>query len=168
MPGELIRSKLILEILMVGRVKVTSFLLFFFLFVNAGFADSEKGTESEAKALLDRAVNLMRVDEVVALTMMTIPNGSFHQKDLYPFCFDESGILVSHPYNLGISIKDFVTEDGVKVGEIMLRRAKEGEISKVSYVLPVFANGTLTKDKAKKTSFFTRVGNHVCASGFYR
>ena len=44
------------------------------------FADSKKGTESEAKLLLERAVNLMRIDEVVALTMMTIPNGGFHQK----------------------------------------------------------------------------------------
>ena len=135
--------------------------------VGLSFADSNKGTESEAKALLERATNMMRIDEVVALTMMTIPNGGFHQKDLYPFCFDDGGVLMAHPYNLGVSIKNFVTEDGVKVGEIMLEKAREGKIDKISYILPKFVSGELTQEKAKKTSFFTRVGSHVCASGFY-
>ena len=69
---------------MVDKGEVLLF-LFVFLVTSICFADSKKGTESEAKLLLERAVNLMRVDEVVALTMMTIPNGGFHQKDLYPF-----------------------------------------------------------------------------------
>ena len=151
-------------------VKGRVFLLFSFLFLATSmcFADSKKGTESEAKLLLERAVNLMRIDEVVALTMMTIPNGGFHQKDLYPFCIDDSGVLMAHPYNLGRSIKSMVTDDGVKVGEILLKNAKEGEINKISYVLPIFTGGKITNEKAKKTTFFTRVGKHVCASGFYQ
>ena len=48
----------------------------------------------------------MRIDEVVALTMMTIPNGGFHQKDLYPFCIDDSGVLMAHPYNLEDQLRD--------------------------------------------------------------
>ena len=153
---------------MVGKGRVLLLFSFAFLTTSMCFADSKKGTEFEAKLLLERAVNLMRIDEVVALTMMTIPNGGFHQKDLYPFCIDESGVLMAHPYNLGISIKSMVTDDGVKVGEIMLRNAKEGEINKVSYVLPIFTAGKITNEKAKKTTFFTRVGKHVCASGFYQ
>ena len=43
--------------------------------------------------------------------------------------------------NLGRSIKSMVTDDGVKVGEIMLKNAKEGEINKISYVLPIFTEG---------------------------
>ena len=148
-----------------GKVLLFSFV---FLVTSICFADSKKGTESEAKLLLERAVNLMRIDEVVALTMMTIPNGGFHQKDLYPFCIDDSGVLMAHPYNLGRSIKNMVTDDGVKVGEIMLKNAKEGEINEISYVLPIFTGGKITKEKAKKTTFFTRVGKHVCASGFYQ
>ena len=138
------------------------------LAMNAVYADAKKGTETEARALLQRAVNLMRVDEVVALTIMTIPNGGFHQKDLYPFCIDNSGVLMAHPYNLGGSIRNMVTDDGVKVGEVMLNDAREGEIKEVSYVLPIFAEGKMTNNTAKKTSFFTRVGSYVCASGFYQ
>ena len=150
--------------------KGKALLLFSLLFLATSvcFADLKKGTESEARLLLERAVNLMRIDEVVALTMMTIPNGGFYQKDLYPFCIDDSGVLMAHPYNLGRSIKSMTTDDGVKVGEIMLKNAKEGEINKISYVLPIFTGGKITKEKAKKTTFFTRVGKHVCASGFYQ
>ena len=153
---------------MVGKGRVLLLFSFAFLTTSMCFADSKKGTEFEAKLLLERAVNLMRIDEVVALTMMTIPNGGFHQKDLYPFCIDDSGVLVAHPYNLGRSIKSMVTDDGVKVGEIMLENAKEGEINKISYVLPIFREGKITDEKAKKSTFFTRVGKHVCASGFYQ
>ena len=62
---------------------------------------------------------------------------------------------MAHPYNLGRSIKSMVTDDGVKVGEIMLKNAKEGEINKISYVLPIFTEGKITNEKAKKTTFFT-------------
>ena len=152
-------------------VKITRFLFlihFCFLSVNGSFADSKNGTEMEARTLLERAVNLIRVDEVVGLTMITIPNGGFHQKDLYPFCIDGRGILMAHPYLLGSSIKDFVSEDGVKVGVSFLKNARDGTISELTYIQPIFANGKLTGKTAKKTSFFTRVGNHVCASGFYK
>ena len=147
-------------------------LLFLFLFalmaggVNA--VDSKMGTEAEAKALLERAVNLMRVDEVMALTMITIPGTGFHQKDLYPFCLDNKGVLMAHPSQLGRSLIDVVTDDGVKVANIMLKNAQEGKISKISYVFPRIREGKESNKSAKKTSFYTRVGNHVCASGFYQ
>ena len=63
---------------MVVRRKVLLF-SFVFLATSMCFADSKKRTESEAKLLLERAVNLIEL-MVVALTMMTIPNGGFHQR----------------------------------------------------------------------------------------
>ena len=66
---------------MVDKGKALLLFSFLFLATSACFADLKKGTESEARLLLERAVNLMRIDEVVALTMMTIPNGGFQQKD---------------------------------------------------------------------------------------
>ena len=47
------------------------------------------GTKEEAKELLIRATNLLKVDEIVGLTMMTVQTGGFILKDLYPFCFDD-------------------------------------------------------------------------------
>ena len=59
---------------MVNKGRALLLFSFVFLATSICFADSKKGTESEAKLLLERAVNLMRFDEVVALTMMTIPS----------------------------------------------------------------------------------------------
>ena len=43
------------------------------------------GTKEEAKELLIRATNLLKVDEIIGLTMMTVQTGGFILKDLYPF-----------------------------------------------------------------------------------
>ena len=155
---------------MKSKLNKTVFLILVFCFVKVGYADNHagKGTEVEAKVLLGRAVNLMKVDEVVALTMMTTPNGGFRQKDLYPFCLHDSGVMVSHPYLLGSSLRNYVSDDGIKVGETFIKKAKEGKVDKITYIQPVFMDGKLTQEKAKKTSLFTRVGKYVCASGFYQ
>ncbi|OUV03975.1 MAG: hypothetical protein CBC42_00865 [Betaproteobacteria bacterium TMED82] len=147
-----------------------SIFMFFLLPLQICFAHdhSTKGTEEEAKILLERAINILKVNEVVGLTMITIPSGGFHTKDLYPFCFNLDGVLMAHPYNLGASIKNFTSEDGKKLGEEMLTKAEEGKLSKISYVLPIYENGKLTEKKAEKTTLYTKVGGFVCASGFYK
>ena len=151
-----------------GKKGKALFLLLVILISASGNAvESKKGTEAEAKVLLERAVNLMRIDEVMALTMMTLPGTGFHYKDLYPFCLDNKGVLMAHPSQLGRSLLDVVTEDGVKVAAIMLKNAQVGKINKITYVFPRVREGKESSETAKKTSFFTRVGNHVCASGFY-
>ena len=99
--------------------------------------------------------------------MMTIPNTGFQTKDLYPFCFDKNGILLAHPYSLGGSIKELVSEDGVKVGAEMLKNAKKNKISEISYEFPIFEKGVLTDQTGTKTTLYTKVNNYVCGSGFY-
>ncbi|MAI29315.1 MAG: hypothetical protein CMP38_03805 [Rickettsiales bacterium] len=158
------------------------FLSFFALFcsfmlTNGAISDNHQnsfGTKKEAKDLLERAVNLIKVDEVVGLTMMTVKSGGFIYKDLYPFCLDENGILVSHPYNLGSSIKEFTDIDGIEVGKIVMKTAKEGKISQISYKLGRYSLGKsespdeyLEKPTIKKSVFYTRVGNYICMSGYY-
>ena len=128
---------------------------------------SDRGSREEAKVLLDRAVNLVKLNEVVGFTMITIPNTGFQTKDLYPFCFDQNGILLAHPYSLGGSIKELVSEDGVKVGVEMLKNAKKNKISEISYQFPVFEKGVLTDQAGTKTTLYTKVKNYVCGSGFY-
>jgi hypothetical protein len=144
-------------------------LLFVFSTQAAMTAQNHKnrGSKEEAKVLLDRAVGLVNINEVVAFTMMTVPNTGFQNKDLYPFCIDKNGILLAHPYDLGASIKDMVSEDGVKVGMEMLDNAKNSVISEISYLFPVYKDGILTNKKGTKTTLYTRVKNYVCASGFY-
>ena len=129
--------------------------------------ETEFGTKEEANDLLTRAVNLVKLNEVVGFTMITIPNTGFQTKDLYPFCFDQNGILLAHPYSLGGSIKELVSEDGVKVGAEMLKNAKKNKISEISYEFPIFEKGVLTDQTGTKTTLYTKVNNYVCGSGFY-
>lgn len=144
-------------------------LLIFLLFSKTVYANghSSKGTKQEAEVLLERAVNILKVNEVVGLTMITIPNGGFQTKDLYPFCFNYDGILMAHPYNLGASIKSFISEDGKELGKEMLQKAREGKMSTINYILPIYKDGKLKKEKARKTTLYTKVGKYVCASGYY-
>ena len=146
---------------MVGKGRLLLIFSFVFLATSMCFADSKKGTESEAKLLLERAVNLMRIDEVVALTMMTIPNGGFHQKDLYPFCTSFSGIQVAHPYGgAGLDMREFTSSDGKKLYDIMVKNTREGVISKISYKFGKPEDGSLTIKEYTKVAFYTRVGNY--------
>ena len=59
---------------------------------------------------------------------------------------------MAHPYNLGRSIKSMVTDDGVKVGEIMLKNAKKGDKQNI-LCFANFTGGKITNEKAKKTTF---------------
>ena len=87
------------------------------------------GTKEEAKELLLRATNLLKADEIVGLTMMTVKSGGFIVKDLYPFCFDNKLTIVSHPYNLGASMKDLKDINGNNVSDVIIENSKDGQIS---------------------------------------
>ena len=90
------------------------------------------GTKEEAKELLLRATNLLKVDEIVGLTMMTVKSGGFIVKDLYPFCFDNKLTIVSHPYNLGASMKDLKDINGNNVSDVIIENSKDGQISEIT------------------------------------
>ena len=125
----------------------------------------EFGTEEEAKAMLNRAVNLMEFNELFALEQMTEGSGGFKVKDLYPFCANSKGILVGHPVNVGFNILDFVDSDGKNVGEEFLRVAKNKKIKKVTYKLPRIT--TEDTKEFEKTALVIKVKKYICAVGFY-
>ena len=125
----------------------------------------EFGTEEEAKAMLNRAVNLMEFNELFALGQMTEGSGGFKVKDLYPFCANSKGILVGHPVNVGFNILEFVDSDGKNVGEEFLRVAKNKKINKVTYKLPRIT--TEDTKEFEKTALVTKVKKYICAVGFY-
>ena len=128
---------------------------------------SKFGTRAEAKDLLTRAVNLMKHDTDYALLMMSIGRGGFYNKDLYPFCANEKGILTGHPFNVGLDLKGFEDVEGLKVGELFFKKAKIGKFSEVKYKFERLEEGVLTKQIYTKIAFVTRVANHVCAVGYY-
>ena len=125
----------------------------------------EFGTEEEAKAMLDRAVNLMKFNELFALEQMTEGAGGFKVKDLYPLCVNSKGILVGHPVNVGFNLLEFVDSDGKNVGEEFLKVAQENKISKVTYKLARIT--TEDEKEFAKTALVTKVKKYICAVGFY-
>lgn len=125
----------------------------------------EFGTEEEAKAMLDRAVNLMKFNELFALEQMTEGTGGFKVKDLYPLCVNAKGILVGHPVNVGFNLLEFVDSDGKNVGEEFLKVAQENKISKVTYKLARIT--TEDEKEFEKTALVTKVKKYICAVGFY-
>ena len=161
-----------------NSVVVVSGLLSFLLLPIAVLAhDHSKktfGTKEEAKELLVRATNLLKVDEIVGLTMMTVQTGGFILKDLYPFCFDDKLTIVSHPYNLGASMKGLKDINGDSVTKIIMANAKEGEISEVTYTFGRYVSGDnklpeeYLDSSMKKTALYTRVGKYYCMSGYYK
>ena len=130
------------------------------------------GTEKEAKQMLERAIRIVDSNPTVAFAMMNVGQGGFHVKDLYPFCFDKKGIMVAHPTLAGTDMINFVSSDGVKVAQVMLRKAEKNKLSKISYYLNrtiSSPNGLpiISKKEFKKTTFYQKVGNYTCAIGFH-
>ena len=131
--------------------------------------DEGIGTKEEARDILDRTVNLMKSNKTVAFAMITAGGqGGLATKDLYPFCTSFSGIQVAHPYGgAGLDMREFTSSDGKKLYDIMVRNAKEGVISKVSYKFGRPEGASLTIKEYTKVAFYTRVGNYICGSGYY-
>ena len=127
------------------------------------------GTKEEAREILDRTVNLMKSNKTVAFAMITAGGrGGLATKDLYPFCTSFSGIQVAHPYGgAGLDMREFTSSDGKKLYDIMVKNAKEGVISKISYMFGKPEGGALTIKEYTKVAFYTRVGNYICGSGYY-
>ena len=125
---------------------------------------TEYGTPAEAKAMLERVVAALKADQAKALEMFTRGEGGFREKDLYPFCGGPDGKFTAHPKLIGQSMKDVKDKTGFAIGEELYKAAKEGEFTEVSYQWPR-PNET---EPVQKVSFVTKVGDQVCAVGYYK
>jgi signal transduction histidine kinase len=137
------------------------------LLVGAAFlarAAGEFGTAAEAKAMLEKAVAALKADKQGALAKFTKGEGGFKDRDLYPFCGGPDGMFTAHPSLVGKSLKDLKDKAGKPLGEEMYKTAKEGKISEVSYMWP----RPNTTEPVQKVSYVTKVGDQVCAVGYYK
>ena len=147
------------------------FTVFCLLSLQNSFAQSKQGgTAEDAKNILERTVNLVKANKTVAFAMITAGGqGGLSIKDVYSSCTDRNtGIHVAHPYVAGTNIKDFTSTDGKKLYSIMVKNAKEGVVSKISYKFAKPEGGALSNKEYSKTTFYTLVGGYLCGSGFYK
>ncbi len=128
-------------------------------------AESQFGTESEARAMLEKAVAAVKANKEKALEKFNAGEGGFRDRDLYVYCANASdGVLVAHPYLKGEHLQDIKGKKGYPLGKEIMDNATEGEIKRVTYWWP--RPGTDTP--LEKTSFYTQVEGLDCGVGFYK
>ncbi len=127
-------------------------------------AAGDFGTPQEAKAMLEKAVAALKADKAGALQKFTKGEGGFKDRDLYPFCGGADDLFTAHPTLVGKSLRDLKDKAGKPLGEEIYKTAKEGQIGEVSYMWPRPG----TQDPVQKVSYVTKVGDQVCAVGYYK
>ena len=125
---------------------------------------AEYGTAAEAKAMLEKAVAAVKADKATALGQFTQGQGGFKDRDLYPFCGGPDGNFTAHPSLVGKSMKELKDKTGKPLGAEMYQVAKEGTVSEVAYMWPRPG----ATDPVQKVSYVTKVGDQVCAVGYYK
>lgn len=128
-------------------------------------AAGEFGSADEAKAMLEKAAAAVKADKAKALAAFTAGTDGFKDRDLYPFCANAAdGIFTAHPKLTGKSLKELKDKEGKALGEEMLAKAKDGTVESVDYKWPRPGS----EAPVPKTSFVTKIGDQVCAVGYYK
>jgi signal transduction histidine kinase len=122
------------------------------------------GTAAEAKAMLERAAAAVKANKADALAKFTKGENGFKDRDLYPFCGGPDGNFTAHPSLVGKSLKDLKDKAGKPLGQDIYATAKEGNITEVSYMWPRPGS----TEPVQKISYVTKVGDQVCAVGYYK
>jgi signal transduction histidine kinase len=125
---------------------------------------AEFGTADEAKAMLERAVAAVKANKADALAKFNKGEGGFKDRDLYPFCGGPDGNFTAHPTLAGKSLKELKDKAGKPLGEEIYKVAQEGKVSEVNYMWPRPGSN----DPVQKVTFVTKVGDQVCAVGYYK
>ncbi len=124
----------------------------------------EFGTRDQAKAMLERAVVMLKADKNRALDLFTSGDGGFKDRDLYVFCGGPDGVMTAHPFFMGTIMREFTDKAGKKAGEEVYAIAEEGKFAEVAYkwVRPG------EDEHIDKVSFVTKVDDQVCGVGYYQ
>jgi signal transduction histidine kinase len=124
----------------------------------------EFGTAAEARAMLDKAAAALKADKAGALAQFTKGEGGFKDRDLYPFCGGPDGKFTAHPKLVGQSLKELKDKAGKALGAEMYQVAQVGKVAEVAYMWPRPGS----TDPVAKVSYVTKVGDQVCAVGYYK
>lgn len=133
-------------------------------FSNLAVSAVDFGSATEAKAMLEKTISAIKADKPAALVQIAKGENGFRDRDLYPFCGGPDGNFTAHPTLNGKSMKGLVNASGEPVGTKLYEAAKDGAITEVSYQWPRPG----TTEPAQKISYVTRIGDQICAVGYYK
>jgi len=146
------------------RIVMSTLVVSLFFVLTAPVFGAEFGTAAEAKAMLVRAVAALKANQTEALANFTKGEGGFKDRDLYPFCGGADGNFTAHPKLIGKSLKELKDKAGKPLGEEMYAIAAPDKISEVSYMWPRPG----ATEPVQKVSFITKIGDQICAVGYYK
>lgn len=139
-----------------------------FLMLTASSAIAESfGSAEEARAMLDRAVAVLKSDEGKALSEFNDTNNKeFHDRDLYVSCFNiADGKFTAAPSAmLGTDVRTYNVGD-VPIGQKAfdaVQGTPEGSVVTIDFNFPKAGK------PAVKQSLEARVGNQGCAVSYYK
>jgi len=125
------------------------------------------GTPDEAKALNQKAVAAAKENRDKAFADFADPSGSYQMKDLYVFCMDMQGVMLSHakkPALVGKNLIDF-NKYGDLLFQDMVKVAKNDGSGWVNYKWP----HPDSDEVQVKTSYIEAVdGDYFCGVGAYK
>jgi hypothetical protein len=128
------------------------------------------GTAAEAKAMEQRVIAELKVNESAAIAKFNRPDGGFRDRDLYVFCFNATtGIFTAqiNPALMGTDNRLLKEKDGSPLGQKVYdaaQKLKDGQITTVSYNYP----RPNTTNPVPKVAYVSRVGNTACGVGYYK
>lgn len=125
---------------------------------------AEFGTAAEAKAMLEKATAAIQADKAKALDMFTKGGSGFKDRDLYPYCGGPDGKFTAHPSLVGQSLKDLKDKTGKAFGNEIYTVAEVGKVKEVAYMWPRPGQ----TEPVQKSAFVTKVGDQICAVGYYK
>ena len=130
---------------------------------------SEFGTREEAVAMVKRVQERFRKEGPEA-TFKAITDPStreFHDRDLYPFVYDLTGLNVAHgarPALVGKNLISLKDQDGKHLIRDMIRVATTSGSGWVDYKWP----NPITNKIEDKSSYVEKLGDYFVGVGVYR
>jgi cytochrome c len=137
------------------------------LFTGSALA-ADLATPDEAKAMSQKAqaaVNEMGKDK--AFVVFAAPDGGFKVKDLYVFCMDMDGVMLSHAVKPELVGKNLLTFNkyGDELFKNMIATVKASGEGWVDYKWPYPGTEEI---KAKTSYVMTNKGGFFCGVGAYK
>lgn len=128
---------------------------------------AEMGTPDEAKAMSQKAAALVNEQGEGAFAIFAAEDGGFVEKDLYVFCMDLDGVMLSHakkPDLIGKNLKDFNKYGDTLFQDMILVASDPGE-GWVDYKWPYPG----TEEIKEKTSYIIKNDKgFFCGVGAYK
>ena len=139
------------------------------LFMVVGLAYAQdRGTSTEAKALLDKAVAFYKANgQTKAFAAFNDAKGQFVSKDLYIFALDMNGKILSHGANASLIGKDMMGAKDAD-GKLFMKEMVEVGKTKVKGAIDYKWENPKTKKVEQKSSYVEKVDSVILGCGYYK